>query len=138
MGQSNRIVSGHALNNVSSRSHMLVMIKVVQTSIDGSTKISKLNFGDLAGSEDIKKALGPKPDPERLKEARAINQSLSALTACINMLVKGRKPTFRNSPLTHILKDSLGGNSKSIMFVACSPHIYNRNETIRALRFAQT
>eukprot|EP01084_Bolivina_argentea_P129187 228190_1 len=56
----------------------------------------------------------------------------------MSFLSKGKKPGYRDSPLTHILKDSLGGNSKTIMFVACSPHIYNRNETIRALRFAQT
>merc|ERR1712228_783371 len=136
--QSNRIVASHGLNDVSSRSHMLVMIKVVQTSIDGSVKTSKLNFGDLAGSEDIKKALGPNPDPLRMKEAMAINKSLSTLTACINSLIQGQRPSYRDSPLTHILKDSLGGNSKSVMFVACSPHIYNRNETIRALRFART
>eukprot|EP01083_Nonionella_stella_P126386 382527_1 len=136
--QSNRIVAGHALNSVSSRSHMLVMVSIVQRAIDGSVKRSKLNFGDLAGSEDLTKALGNNPDPERKKEAIAINSSLSALTTAMSFLSKGKKPGYRNSPLTHILKDSLGGNSKTIMFVACSPHIYNRNETIRALRFATT
>merc|ERR1712154_441135 len=106
--------------------------------IDGTIKRSKLNFGDLAGSEDLTKAMGRNPDQERRKEAIAINRSLSALTTAISYLSKGQKPGYRDSPLTHILKDSLGGNSKTVMFVACSPHIYNRNETIRALRFAQT
>eukprot|EP01083_Nonionella_stella_P272170 922734_1 len=136
--QSNRIVAGHALNSVSSRSHMLVIVNIVQRGIDGTVKRSKLNFGDLAGSEDLTKALGKNPDPVRRKEAIAINSSLSALTTAMSFLSKGKKPGYRDSPLTHILKDSLGGNAKTIMFVACSPHIYNRNETIRALRFAAT
>jgi hypothetical protein len=124
--QSNRIVAGHALNAVSSRSHMLVMIGVMQRKIDGTIKTSKLNFGDLAGSEDIRKALGSNPDPERMQEAIAINSSLSALTTAISYLSKGKKPSYRDSPLTHVLKDSLGGNSKTVMLVNTSPHIYNR------------
>merc|ERR1712244_165359 len=123
---------------VSSRSHMLIMVTVVQRAIDGTIKRSKLNFGDLAGSEDLTKALGRNPDQERRKEAIAINRSLSALTTAISYLSKGQKPGFRDSPLTHILKDSLGGNSKTIMLVTVSPHIYNRAETIRTLRFAST
>ena len=136
--QQNRIVAGHSLNEVSSRSHMLITMTVIQRSIDGTLKTSKLNFGDLAGSEDLTKALGRNPDPERKKEAIAINQSLSALTTAVSYLSRGQKPGFRDSPLTHILKDSLGGNSKTIMLVTVSPHIYNRTETIRTLRFAST
>jgi len=136
--QQNRVVKGHSLNEVSSRSHMLISMKVVQRSLDGTLKTSKLNFGDLAGSEDLTKALGRNPDPERRKEAIAINRSLSALTTAVSYLSRGSKPSFRDSPLTHILKDSLGGNSKTIMLVAASPHIYNRGETIRTLRFAST
>ena len=91
---------------------------------------------DLAGSEEISKSLGTNPDPERRQESIAINSSLSALTTVMTYLSKGKRPSYRESPLTHILKDSLGGNSKTVMFVACSPHIYNRSETIRTLRFA--
>lgn len=97
-----------------------------------------MNFGDLAGSEDIRRALGANPDPERMKEAIAINSSLTALTTAINNLSKGQRPSYRSSPLTHILQDSLGGNSKTTMIVAASPHVYNRAETIRTLRFAMT
>jgi len=136
--QQNRVVKGHSLNEVSSRSHMLISMKVVQRSLDGTLKTSKLNFGDLAGSEDLTKALGRNPNAERRKEAIAINRSLSALTTAVSYLSRGSKPSFRDSPLTHILKDSLGGNSKTIMLVAASPHIYNRGETIRTLRFAST
>ena len=73
-----------------------------------------------------------------MKEAIAINSSLTALTTAINNLSKGQRPSYRSSPLTHILQDSLGGNSKTTMIVAASPHVYNRAETIRTLRFAMT
>ena len=109
----------------------------VQTK-DGSVKRSKLNFGDLAGSEDIRKALGDNPDPERQKEAIAINSTLTALTTAINNLSRNQRPSYRSSSLTHILQDSLGGNSKTTMIVAASPHTLNRSETIRTLRFAAT
>ncbi|ETO28301.1 kinesin-like protein FLA10, partial [Reticulomyxa filosa] len=153
----NRKVASHLLNAESSRSHMLAMLKIEQKFRDGIVKTSNLNFGDLgvcvclylhlskqfvvvlitAGSEDIRKALGDSPDPERLKEAIAINSSLTALTTCINDIVHKKKPTHRVHPLTHILKDSLGGNSKATVVVCCSSHMMNRNETIRTLRFAE-
>eukprot|EP01083_Nonionella_stella_P044273 119263_1 len=136
LAQQNRIVAGHALNEVSSRSHMLIMMTVIQRCIDGTLKTCKLNFGDLAGSEDLTKT--HLMNDMRRKEAIAINQSLSALTTAVSYLSRGQKPGFRDSPLTHILKDSLGGNSKTIMLVTVSPHIYNRGETIRTLRFAST
>merc|ERR1712173_78394 len=75
---------------------------------------------------------------ERRKEGIEINSSLSALTRCINALVKGKYPGYRDSPLTYLLKDSLGGNSKTTLLVCASPHIYNRSETVRTLRFAAT
>ncbi|ETO31937.1 Kinesin-related motor protein involved in mitotic spindle positioning [Reticulomyxa filosa] len=112
--------------------------KMVKKMLDGSIKRSKLNFGDLAGSEDVAKALGPNPDPERLKEAISINASLTALTTAISYLAKSQRPSYRSSALTHILQDSLGGNSKTTMIVNSSPHIMNRPETIRTFRFAQT
>merc|ERR1719295_749435 len=115
---------------------MLVMADVMQRSVDGSIRRSRLNFGDLAGSEDLSKSLGRHHDPELREESIAINSSLSALTTVMTYLSKGKRPSYRESPLTHILKDSLGGNSKTVMFVACSPHFSNRIETIRTLRFA--
>lgn len=134
----NRIVASHKLNSTSSRSHMLLMLTLEQQMQDGSVKRSKLNFGDLAGSEDVRKALGDNPDKNRLREAIAINSSLTALTTAITMLTKKQRPSYRSSPLTHILQDSLGGNSKTTMIVAASPHILNRPETIRTLRFAES
>ena len=135
--QQNRIVAGHALNEVSSRSHMLIILTVIQRSIDGTVKRSKLNFSDLAGSEDLTKALAKSTDIERRKEAIAINKSLSALTTAISYLSKGKKPGYRDSPLTHILKDSLGGNSKTIMLVTASPHIYNRVKLVEISTISQ-
>eukprot|EP01083_Nonionella_stella_P231881 818486_1 len=144
----NRIVASHALNQHSSRSHMLVLLKIRQIKIDGSSTRSNINFGDLAGSENIAKAHGKsskgKNDEEKARDAQsrqegiAINASLSALTRCINSLVKGEHPGYRDSPLTHVLQDSLGGNSKTTLLVCASPHIFNRNETIRTFRFAAT
>ena len=116
----------------------IVFIALTLQIKDGSVKKSKLNFGDLAGSEDTRKALGANPDPERMKEAIAINSTLTALTTAINNLSRGQRPSYRPSSLTHILQDSLGGNSKTTMIVAASPHSLNRSETVRTLRFATT
>lgn len=69
-----------------------------------------------------------------------INQSLSALGNCINALSKSGKKghiPYRDSKLTHILKEALGGNSKTTLLIACSPHISNADETISTLRFGQ-
>merc|ERR1712228_153369 len=144
----NRFTASHNLNETSSRSHMLVLLKIKQVLMDGSSINSCINFGDLAGSENISKAHGKsdkgkndeekKLADERRKEGIEINSSLSALTRTINALVKGKYPGYRDSPLTYLLKDSLGGNSKTTLLVCASPHIYNRSETIRTLRFAQT
>ena len=137
-GSANRIVASHKLNATSSRSHMLVMLKIRQVLVDGSVINSCVNFGDLAGSESISKAHGKsdkgkneeekKLADERRKEGIEINSSLSALTRTINALVKGKYPGYRDSPLTYLLKDSLGGNSKTTLLVCASPHIYNRVE----------
>ena len=63
---------------------------------------------------------------ENIKEGININKELTALTQAINALVKGRHPSYRSSALTHILQDSLGGNSKTTLLVCASPHLYNR------------
>ena len=74
----------------------------------------------------------------RLQEAQKINWSLSALGHCINSLTtrkKGEHIPYRDSKLTHILKESLGGNAKTTLLIACSPHKFNLDETISTLRF---
>ena len=77
---------------------------------------------------------------KRLEEAKKINLSLLTLEKVINSLCdpsKRRHVPYRESSLTHILKDSLGGNCKTTLVVAVSPHIFNRSETKRTLHFAQ-
>lgn len=136
-GEKHRTTSATGMNETSSRSHSLFVLTVTQRLKDGSTKIGKLNLGDLAGSEKVGKtgATGT-----TLDEAKKINQSLSALGNCINALTKegerGHVP-YRDSKLTFILRESLGGNTKTTLIVACSPHPFNVEETISTLRFAQ-
>eukprot|EP01122_Echinamoeba_exundans_P010681 TRINITY_DN404_c0_g1_i1.p1 TRINITY_DN404_c0_g1~~TRINITY_DN404_c0_g1_i1.p1 ORF type:complete len:567 (-),score=86.52 TRINITY_DN404_c0_g1_i1:92-1792(-) len=124
------------MNASSSRSHSLFIISVTQKARNGTTKIGKLNLADLAGSEKVNKtgAVG-----ETLEEAKKINQSLSALGNCINALTKSRRThvPYRDSKLTHVLKESLGGNAKTTLLIACSPHPFNLEETISTLRFGQ-
>ena len=101
-------------------------------------KSSKFHFVDLAGSERQKQtsAVGG-----RLKEASNINKSLSVLGQVINSLVeiaegKQRHIRYRDSKLTFILKDSLGGNSKTVMVANIGPASYNYEETLTTLRYA--
>ena len=97
--------------------------------------MGKLNLVDLAGSERQSKtnAVGI-----RLKEAAKINLSLSALGNVISSLIDGRQThiPYRDSKLTRILQDSLGGNTKTVMIAAISPADYNYEETLSTLRYA--
>jgi kinesin family protein 5 len=98
-----------------------------------SCKSGKLFLVDLAGSEKISKTGA---EGVVLEEAKKINQSLSSLGNVINALTDGSQfIPYRNSKLTRILQESLGGNSKTTLIVTCSPSIYNENETISTLRF---
>lgn len=135
-GQSNRAVGSHDMNEHSSRSHSILTITVRgKNSLDGASTLGKLHLIDLAGSERISKtdATG-----DRLKEAQAINKSLSALGDVIAALgnKKNSHVPFRNSKLTYLLQDSLGGNSKVLMFCNISPVSYNLSETVCSLNFA--
>jgi hypothetical protein len=96
---------------------------------------AKLNLVDLAGSERISKT-GVTGD--RLKEAQKINLSLSALGNVISALVDGKSQhvPYRDSKLTRLLQDSLGGNTKTVMIANCSPADYNYDETLSTLRYA--
>lgn len=98
-------------------------------------KAGKLNLVDLAGSERQSKthATG-----QRLREATKINLSLSALGNVISQLVEGKVThvPYRDSKLTRLLQDSLGGNTKTVMIAAISPADYNIEETMTTLRYA--
>ncbi|OMJ79414.1 hypothetical protein SteCoe_20569 [Stentor coeruleus] len=135
IGSENREVAYTNMNSGSSRSHSLFLLTVSQTnSKDLSGKTGKLYLVDLAGSEKVSKtgAAG-----KRLEEAKNINKSLTVLGQVIYSLTDGKSThiPYRNSKLTRVLQDSLGGNSKTCLIVTCSPSPYNESETISTLRF---
>ncbi len=133
--QKNRAVGSHDMNEHSSRSHSILTLVVRGRNLrDGTTTFGKLHLIDLAGSERLSKtdATG-----DRLKEAQNINKSLSALGDVIQALGKRASHIpYRNSKLTFLLQDSLGGNSKVLMFVNVSPAPYNVGESVCSLNFA--
>ena len=143
-GAANRRVGQTNMNADSSRSHSVFTISVTSTSkADASATTTKksalLHLVDLAGSERQKStdAAG-----ERLKEASAINKSLSALGNVIKALVdladgKERHVPYRDSKLTFLLKDALGGRSRCTLLACVSPAHVNLEETMSTLKFAQ-
>lgn len=139
-GKKNRSVGATAMNQTSSRSHSIFTIVVECLSSSGSDGkdhvcVGKLNLVDLAGSERQSKT-GATGD--RLQEANKINLSLSALGNVISALVDGKSKhiPYRDSKLTRLLQDSLGGNTKTVMIANCGPADYNYEETLTTLRYA--
>ncbi|XP_060187485.1 kinesin-like protein KIN-14F [Lycium barbarum] len=136
IGQKNRAVGATALNERSSRSHSILTVHVRGKEIvSGSTLKGCLHLVDLAGSERVDKseAVG-----ERLKEAQHINRSLSALGDVISALAqKSSHIPYRNSKLTQVLQDSLGGQAKTLMFVHINPEADAFGETVSTLKFAE-
>ncbi|KAJ3305617.1 Kinesin-like protein kif3b [Kappamyces sp. JEL0829] len=139
VGNANRSVGETLMNAQSSRSHSIftITIESSEPGPDGEEKYvsGKLNLVDLAGSERQSKT-GATGD--RLKEATKINLSLSALGNCISALVDGKSShiPYRDSKLTRLLQDSLGGNAKTLMIATLSPASYNFEETLSTLRYA--
>ncbi|KAK9674557.1 hypothetical protein RND81_12G240800 [Saponaria officinalis] len=134
-GSNARAVGSTTANEYSSRSHCIhcVMVKG-ENLLNGECIKSKLWLVDLAGSERIAKT---EAQGERLKEAQNINRSLAALGDVISALAnKSLHVPFRNSKLTHLLQDSLGGDSKALMFVQISPNENDLSETLCSLNFA--
>eukprot|EP00743_Colponemidia_sp_Colp-15_P005812 GILK01006247.1.p1 GENE.GILK01006247.1~~GILK01006247.1.p1 ORF type:complete len:904 (+),score=147.63 GILK01006247.1:46-2757(+) len=134
-GYSFRVAGATMANDVSSRSHCLLYVTVVgENKMTGVRTFGKLVLVDLAGSERISKT---EASGERLKEAQAINKSLSALGDVIEAITsKNNHVPFRNSKLTYLLQDCLGSNSRTLMFVQISPLHENVSETICSLNFA--
>ena len=138
-GKNNRSVGVTLMNQGSSRSHAVFTVVVECSAVDDTgeehIRVGKLNLVDLAGSERQTKtgATG-----ERLKEATKINLSLSALGNVISALVDGKSQhvPYRDSKLTRILQDSLGGNTKTVMCANAGPVDYNHDETLSTLRYA--
>ncbi|KAJ3075083.1 Kinesin-like protein kif3b [Podochytrium sp. JEL0797] len=139
VGNSARSVGATLMNETSSRSHSIftITIESSETGVDGEDRfvLGKLHLVDLAGSERQSKT-GASGD--RLKEATKINLSLSALGNCISALVDGKSShiPYRDSKLTRLLQDSLGGNAKTLMIATLSPASYNFDETLSTLRYA--
>lgn len=130
----NRATTSTDMNEQSSRSHSIVTVRVLSTLNGGETYIGKIHLIDLAGSENVAKS---GVSGHGLKEAQNINKSLSALGDVIASLVaKNPHTPYRNSKLTMMLKDSLGGDSKTLMIVCCSPAQFNVVETLSSLNFA--
>ncbi|OIT38073.1 PREDICTED: kinesin-like protein KIN-14R isoform X2 [Nicotiana attenuata] len=134
-GSSARAVGSNNVNEHSSRSHCMLCIMVTANNlINGECTKSKLWLVDLAGSERLAKT---DAQGDRLKEAQNINRSLSALGDVISALAnRSNHIPYRNSKLTHLLQDSLGGDSKALMFVQISPSDKDLSETISSLNFA--
>ncbi|KAM1234642.1 hypothetical protein ACFX2J_004197 [Malus domestica] len=134
-GSNARAVGSTNANEHSSRSHCIhcVMVKG-ENLLNGECTRSKLWLVDLAGSERVAKT---EVQGERLKETQNINRSLSALGDVVSSLAtKSSHIPFRNSKLTHLLQDSLGGDSKTLMFVQISPNENDVSETLCSLNFA--
>ena len=133
----NRSVAATKANERSSRSHSVFILKLLgQNHITGERSEGTLNLVDLAGSERLSHsgATG-----ERLKETQNINRSLSCLGDVIAALGQGKEGghiPYRNSKLTYLLQFSLGGNSKTLMFVMVSPLQAHLAETLTSLKFA--
>ncbi|XDV45726.1 hypothetical protein PO909_013773 [Leuciscus waleckii] len=139
VGNQNRSVGATNMNEHSSRSHAIFVITVECSELgpDGENhiRVGKLNLVDLAGSERQTKTGA---QGERLKEATKINLSLSALGNVISALVDGRSThiPYRDSKLTRLLQDSLGGNARTVMVANIGPASYNVEETLTTLRYA--
>ncbi|XP_058801745.1 kinesin-like protein KIF3A [Phymastichus coffea] len=139
IGNKNRVVGATAMNEYSSRSHVIFTITIESSHLgeDGQyhVKMGKLHLVDLAGSERQSKS---KATGIRLREATKINLSLSTLGNVISALVDGQTShvPYRNSKLTRLLQDSLGGNSKTLMCANISPADISYDETISTLRYA--
>ena len=140
-GESNRTVSEHQLNKGSTRSHCIFTISVeMKSKVESSEKVltSKLNFVDLAGSERVKETGS---SGLALKEAAYINKSLTFLEQVVVALTDKTKRKeyvpYRQSKLTHILKDAIGGNCRTIMIATIWPEEQFIMDTLSTLNFAK-
>jgi kinesin family protein 5 len=134
-GGNARAVAATNMNQESSRSHSIFVITITQKNVEtGSAKSGQLFLVDLAGSEKVGKTGA---SGQTLEEAKKINKSLSALGMVINSLTDGKSShiPYRDSKLTRILQESLGGNSRTTLIINCSPSSYNDSETLSTLRF---
>ena len=135
IGSNNRAQAATLMNEHSSRSHSIFILTINQNNKkEGFSKVGKLYLVDLAGSEKLSKtgAAGL-----TVEEAKLINKTLTTLGRVIYNLTDGKSNhvPYRDSKLTRVLQESLGGNSKTCLIITCSPSIYNESETLSTLRF---
>lgn len=143
-GARNRSISATDMNEHSSRSHTIFQVVIEQRPVDSATgekrvvTRSKLNMVDLAGSEKWKTHQLTSFSEKRISELTAINQSLSNLGNCIRALGEAGRShiPYRNSKLTRLLQDSIGGNTKTWFVVTLSPSDDAVDETLSTLQFA--
>lgn len=136
LGNSNRKTRATLMNNLSSRSHAIFTITIETKDREcNKTIVAKLNLVDLAGSERLKRT---EVTGIGLREASNINQSLFVLSNVISALVEEKcmHVPYRNSKLTRLLQDSLGGNSKTAIIATISPNENDYDESLCTLRYA--
>ena len=134
MGQNRVQIASTNANERSSRSHTILVLQYKQLNQDGSQQSARLNLVDLAGSERVKHtgATGA-----TLEEAKSISSNLSSLGRVILALNNGSAHVpFRDSKLTHLLQESLGGNSKTTLICTCSQRQVCQDESITSLGFS--
>ncbi|KAM3129091.1 hypothetical protein pb186bvf_018803 [Paramecium bursaria] len=142
-GEKNRMIRQTTMNLKSSRSHTIFQLIIEQTKADanGNLTKAKINLCDLAGSEKINKQ--EDMNQQHLLELKNINQSLTTLGKVIQNLSENSRNKFklpipyRESKITRLLQDSLGGNTQTHILVNIAPNIYNIDETVNSLKFAQ-
>mmetsp|Transcript_4059 Transcript_4059/g.15146 ORF Transcript_4059/g.15146 Transcript_4059/m.15146 type:complete len:1253 (-) Transcript_4059:32-3790(-) len=135
-GTAARAVAATMMNSESSRSHLIIMIRIVGTNRETQEKTrGKILIVDLAGSERLGKS---QTTGDAQKESIEINKSLTALGDVIEGLTqKWKVVPYRNHKLTMLMQDALGGSAKTLMFVNCSPANSNFEETVNSLKYAQ-
>ena len=134
-GNKHRRTESTRCNRTSSRSHALLQIKIVRTE-ESRTLTGKLSLVDLAGSE--RTLATERKGSSRSVEGANINKSLLSLSSCIRALVEGKKHIpFRNSKLTQMLKDSLGGLCQTAMIATVTPSSFSLGETANTLHWAE-
>jgi kinesin family protein 3/17 len=141
-GARNRAMNATEMNDTSSRSHTVFQVAMEVTGLDEDgaqlVRKSKISLVDLAGSEKWRNDQLTEMSEQRIKELTAINQSLSALANVVAALLQPNRShvPYRNSKLTRLLQDSLGGNTRTTFIVTLSPSASSVEETISTLQFA--
>jgi hypothetical protein len=135
LAQTKRCVRATKSNEESSRSHLLFTVNFDLFSEKAPARHGKLHICDLAGSERLSKS---ESEGESLKETQHINSSLSKLSHVIEKLQdKATHVPYRDSKLTYILRNALGGDSKTLAIICCNPLSDHFKESLCSLRFAE-